>query len=169
MVTCASSSELITLHTLAMVSFFLLRFISRTPCVARPITLQVSTASRITIPLLLMIMRSFWSVTFFIATSRPVFSVMFRVFTPLPPRLVLRYTSSSFSSTTAVRLPYPFSLTTITVSFFGSLTTIMPTTASSSPSRRIPRTPVETRPMVRTAFSLKRTARPLRLAMISSL
>ena len=34
---------------------------------------------------------------------------------------------------------------------------------------RIPMTPVETRPMVRTSFSLKRTARPLRLANSSSL
>ena len=86
----ASSSELITLHTLAITSFFFERLIRRTPCVARPITRQSLTARRMAIPLLLIIMRSLSSVTFLIATSLPVLSVIENVFTPLPPRLVLR-------------------------------------------------------------------------------
>ena len=76
----ASSSELITLHTLAITSFFFERLIRRTPCVARPITRQSLTARRMAMPLLLMIMRSLSSVTFLIATSRPVFSVIENVF-----------------------------------------------------------------------------------------
>ena len=41
----------------------------------------------------LMIMRSSSSVTFLMATSEPVFSVMLRVFTPFAPLAVWRYSS----------------------------------------------------------------------------
>ena len=57
-------------------------------------------------PARVMIIRSLSSVTFLSATTLPVFSVMFRVLTPLPPRLVSLYSSK------AVRWPKPCSLTT---------------------------------------------------------
>ena len=88
--TCVSISELITLQTDAMTSFFLARLIRRTPCVARPMTRHSATDIRMTMPLLLIIIRSLASVTFLMATSFPVFSVMFSVLTPFPPRLVNR-------------------------------------------------------------------------------
>ena len=80
--TCDSISELITLHTDAITSFFLARLIRRTPCVARPITRHSATDIRITMPLLLIIIKSLSSVTFLIATSLPVLSVIFSVLTP---------------------------------------------------------------------------------------
>ena len=42
------------------------------------------------IPDLLIIIKSFSSVTFLMATNLPVFSVILMVFTPLPPRFVIR-------------------------------------------------------------------------------
>ena len=166
-------------------------------------------------PLLLMIMMSSSSVTFFMATSLPVFSEILMVLTPLPLRLVTRYWSM------VERLPMPFSERTRTVgrvrssdsvrssaesvvssrvvssrvvssrvvssdvvssmmvSFAvsstsivsslhlpGLLMAIMPMTWSSpSSSSFMALTPVAPRPIVRTLLSLKRRARPLRLAM----
>ena len=66
------------------------RLIRRTPWVALPITRNSSTAKRMAMPDLLMIIKSFSSVTFKMEMSSPVFSVICRVFTPLPPRLVTR-------------------------------------------------------------------------------
>ena len=168
------------------------------------------TARRMVMPLLLMIMMSSSSVTFFMATSLPVFSEILMVLTPLPLRLVTRYWSM------VERLPMPFSERTRTVgrvrssdsvrssaesvvssrvvssrvvssdvvssmmvSFAvsstsivsslhlpGLLMAIMPMTWSSpSSSSFMALTPVAPRPIVRTLLSLKRRARPLRLAM----
>ena len=58
--------------------------------VARPMTLTSESFKRIVMPFLLIIIRSFSSVTDFMATTFPVFSVMLIVFTPFPPRFVTR-------------------------------------------------------------------------------
>src|SRR5690606_7610494 len=84
----SSSSCLSTLVTDA-ISSLSFKVINFTPWVARPITRKLSTPIRITIPDLLMIIKSFSSVTPLIATNSPVLSVTLMVFTPLPPRLVI--------------------------------------------------------------------------------
>ena len=91
------------------------------------------------------------------ATSLPVFSVIFRVLTPLPPLLVILYSSKS------VLLPNPFSLTTSTLwaaasSAVGSYA-IEPITLSSS-SIFIPLTPEAVRPIGLASVSSKRQQRP---------
>ena len=83
----STSSSCATLATAAMLSESLI-LIKRTPCVARPITLKSSTAILIVNPDLFIIIKSFESSTFLIATKLPVFSEIFKVFTPLPPLLV---------------------------------------------------------------------------------
>ena len=55
-----------------------------------------ATARRMTIPLLLMIIKSFSSVTFLIETRRPVLSVMFKVLTPLPICLTMVFSLQAF-------------------------------------------------------------------------
>ena len=55
---------------------------SLTPCVARPITLKLTTAIRMIIPERLMIIRSSLSETSLMAIKFPVFDVMFIVLTP---------------------------------------------------------------------------------------
>ena len=118
--------------------------------------------NRMVMPDLLIIIRSSVSFTSLIATRLPVLSVIFIARTPLPPRLVMRYSSSW------LRLPKPFSLTTNN-SCVGSDTQTMPTTRlPGTSSRRIPRTPAAERPMERASLSLKRTARPVREARITS-
>lgn len=82
---CLSSSETSTFATAAISSPFL-RLISRTPCVARPITLSSDTSIRIIIPDLLIIIKSSLSVTSLMAIKLPVFSVILIVFTPSRPR-----------------------------------------------------------------------------------
>ena len=79
-----------TLHTDAISSLRFSRLISRTPCVARPIIFKSATFIRIVIPDLLMIIKSFSSVTFLMSINLPVFSVTWIVLTPFPPRLVIR-------------------------------------------------------------------------------
>ena len=93
--TSGSSVSEVTLHTELIWSLRLPRLMSRTPCVARPWIRTSATFRRITTPDLLIIIKSLSSVTVLIATSLPVFSVMSSVFTPLPPRLVMRYSSTS--------------------------------------------------------------------------
>ena len=66
------------------------RLMRRTPWVARPMMRTSSTFRRIVMPDLLIIIKSFSSVTVFMAPNLPVFSVIFKVFTPFPPRFVIR-------------------------------------------------------------------------------
>ncbi len=140
---------------------------SRTPCVARPIIRRSEIFTRIVTPDLLIIIKSFSSVTLLIATNLPVFSVMFNVFTPFPPLRVIRYIGSPSSSLSFVLLPNPCSETTKMVSSESGSIQIMPITQSwSSSSSLMPLTPVAIRPIGRTSVSENRMARPLRFAMI---
>ena len=93
-------------------------------------------------------------------TTLPFRSLVWTFFSPMPPRLWRRYSSSS------VRLPNPRSQTVSSVA--PSLTTFMATT--SSPSRSwIPRTPRALRPIGRASSSWNRMAMPLRVPMTRSL
>ncbi len=118
---------------------------------------------RMVMPDLQVMIRSSLSVTLNKPTKLPVFSVTLMVFTPLPPLLVIRYSS------TDVLLPKPCSLTTKTVRLGSSLCIqIMPTTSSFSSSTSIPPTPMAPLPVARTLFSGKRMALPLFTASIIS-
>ena len=92
------------------------------------------------------------------------FGVTLIVFTPFPPRLVKRYSS------TAVLFPNPFSLTTNTVlaASVPGFTQIIPTTSSSLSSTSIPATPMAPRPVALTFSSEKRMALPLFTAIMIS-
>ena len=128
---------------------------SLTPCVALPASLISWIPVLMVTPDLQVMMRSSFSVTYKIPTRLPVLSVTLMVFTPLPPLLVIRYSSIG------VRFPYPFSLTTNIVRVASSLfTQIIPTTSSFSSSTSIPVTPMAPRPVARTFTSSKRIARP---------
>src|SRR5690606_836744 len=162
---CSSSSiPPSSIFVIAAISSPSSTLMSFTPWVARPSSLISCTGILMVIPLLHVIKRSSFSVTSNSPTNAPVFSVILSVFTPLPPRLVKRYSSM------AVRFPYPFSLTTSTVVFFSSflLTQIMPITSSCSSSTSIPITPMAPLPVARTFSSEKRIALPLLTAIITS-
>ena len=152
---CSGSAG--TQHAEAMVSPRLSRFMILTPWVARLITRMSATCTRRVMPDLLMITMSISSSTLLKATSSPVRSVIFIVFTPFAPRRVMRYASSG------VRLPEPVCESTIIVVSESFFTATRPTTESPS-SRVMPRTPELTRPIERRSLSWKRTARPVRLA-----
>ncbi len=134
-----------------------------TPCVALPASLILSTGVLSVIPDLQVIIKSSVPFTSNMPTSFPVFSVTFIVFTPFPPLLVMRYSS------TGVFLPKPFSLITNTVDADSPLfTQIMPITSSVWSSTSMPPTPIAPRPVGRTVVSGKRIARPLLRAIIIS-
>src|SRR5690606_19428555 len=106
------------------------RAMMRTPCVARPMTRISSQRTRFTTPLRVISISSspFW--TSLMATTLPDLPLVLKLITPLPPRRWRRYSS------TGVRLPRPFSVTTSSVvSGAASLrTTTIPTTWSPSSS-----------------------------------
>src|SRR5436190_7522746 len=139
--------------------------ISFTPYVALPCSLISFTGIRMVTPLMQVIIKSSFTATSIMPTKVPVLSVTLMVFTPFPPRLVIRYSSI------AVFLPKPFSLTTNTVLDDNSseFTQIIPTTSSPGSSASIPATPIAPRPVGLTLSSLKRIARPLFTAIIISL
>ena len=91
----AGDSSLLDTTEMEAIASPSLRLIRRTPWVALWATRRSDTAMRIVSPERLMIMRSSLSVTFLMATSFPVFSVISRVLTPFPPLLVMRYSSKS--------------------------------------------------------------------------
>src|SRR3954469_14865079 len=95
------------------------RSMSRTPWVLRPMTEISATRVRMIIPLLVMIISSSASVACSIATTLPFRSLVLMSMMPFPPRCVRLYSSS------AVRLPYPFSV---------SVRMVDPARASSAPT-----------------------------------
>ena len=134
------------------------------------------TAVRVTYPFELMSTSSSAFVTRFAATTAPFRADFPMAIIPFPPRFCERYAE------TAVRLPYPFSVTISRVSLpflfpFGalfssasddSLLTMTICATKSSSLRPIPRMPRVLRPRGLTSFSLKRMATPLWVTRITS-
>ena len=115
-------------------------------------------------PDLQVIIKSSESNTSINPTNAPVLSVTLMVLTPLPPLLVIRYSSIG------VLLPKPFWLTTkMVLSLSSLLTHTRPTTSSPSSSTSIPATPIAPLPVGLTFSSGKRMALPDFTAIITSL
>ena len=85
----SSSSSVLGTLAIAAISAVPLRLIKRTPCVALPIVRSVSMCIRIVTPDFVMIIKSSSSETTCIESNFPVFSVIFKVLTPFPPRFVI--------------------------------------------------------------------------------
>ena len=134
-------------------------FISLTPWAERPVWRISFMAQRKNIPFWVITISSSLSPTLFKATASPFLSVTFIFTTPLPPRLVKRY------SFTGVRLAKPNSVTVNTVASFSA--TIMAITSSFLPSLT-PRTPFAPLPISLTFSSGNLTALPLRVPINNS-
>ena len=126
------------------------RLISRTPWVVRPITRTSLTGERTACPDFVNIIISSSSATLRAPATIRVFIAMI----PVPPRFWTRYSSKT------VRLPMPF-VPAMRRVLSGSTTSMAFT--SSLPLKRIPMTPLVTRPCFRRSSSWKRTDWPLRV------
>lgn len=120
----SSSFSRIALRARPVSSLHFSELVEHAPYMTHPVV-QASTAfEQVMVPSLLVVVGSFSSMASLVIAGLPILSIVFVIFAPLPPQLILQWSSVSR------HLPCPYSSAAVVISTSKSLVRVVPAASS---------------------------------------